>query len=229
MIGFIKFIAGLLIGHIMTEIQNRYRGEILYLCRNEELIIPKGVGIQDVQILYKQQPIESLSVAKILIVNNSQHVLEKRDLDNEGLCIKTTGKADILRIDWQSSTDTDNVYELPVSTDKKSVAIKFHHLNPGNAWLFQVFHTGESSHSITCSCSAAGITNTRRISIEGRSIWELLFFTPVTTNLYINYCRCKSYMLRKRWVGSMDCCFTLAHNCSISYEFRVFVGIGLSF
>lgn len=179
MMRFIELIGTMLLGCIINEIQNRYRGEILYLCRNEELVVPKGVGIQDIQILYKQQPIDRLSVAKLLIVNNSQHVLEKRDLDNEGLCIKTAGEANILRIDWQNSTDTDNVYALPVSADKKSVAIKFHHLNPGNAWLFQVFHTGKSSNSLTCICSAAGITNTKKVSIEGRSVWELAFLIPL--------------------------------------------------
>lgn len=185
MFAFLTSIVLLLLGCVLNEIQNKYQGEMLYLCRNERLITPNKIGNQDIQILYKKQPIESLSVAKLLIVNNTKQALKNTDLSKEGFVIKTQGDGKILRIDLQNSTDTSNVYELPIEANKKTVSVKFHHLNPGDSWLFQVFHTGKSSDDLLCSCSAAGIIKTKRISIIGHSFSDLIITTIFHFILYM--------------------------------------------
>lgn len=177
MMEFIKLIGTFLAGCIFTEIQNRYRGEILYLCRNEHLLTPKRINVQDIQILYKQQTIESLSVAKVLIVNNSQHVLKQTDLNNEGLCVKTVGKTEILRVDLQNNIDNKKICTTTITSNQKNVIIKFHHMNPGDAWLFQIFHTGIDADDLICKCSAAGITKTRKVVLNSFSISDLIFTT----------------------------------------------------
>ena len=175
---FIWFILSGLLGCIGNELTGRYRGEVQYLCRNERLITPKGSGVQDVEILYKKQPIETLSVAKMLIINNSQKELTKKDLYRGGLQIKATGKGKILRVDFLESTDSSNIYQADIDNNGKIAYIKFHHINPGNAWLFQIFHTGQSGKELACECNATGITKTRKIMIIGKNIGELLLLLP---------------------------------------------------
>lgn len=178
MIAFIKFIGTLLLGCIISELQSKYRGELLYLCRNERLLTPVGVKNQDVKIIYKRRKIKALSVAKILIVNNSQHVLKETDLSGKGLLIKQIGEGKILRVDIQKSVDMDNIYSSCITPDRKNVSIKFHHMNPGESYLFQVFHTGLYSDDLICQCTAAGIINVRNICIEGKSNREFLLMIP---------------------------------------------------
>lgn len=182
---FIWFILSGLLGCIGNELTRRYRGEVQYLCRNERLITPKGSGVQDVEILYKKQPIETLSVAKMLIINNSQKELTENDLYKGGLQIKATGKGKILRVDFLDSTDSSNIYQADIDNNGKIAYIKFHHINPGNAWLFQIFHTGQSGKELTCECNATGITKTQRIMIIGKSARELLLLLPLQISFYI--------------------------------------------
>lgn len=177
MIGFIKFIVTLLIGYMIREIQNKYRGEIVYLCRNERLVVPQGLPNQDVQILYKQQPIERLSVAKIMIINNSNYAIKKADLVKGGLFIKGRENTHILRIDSQNNTNTGNIYKLLISDDQQNTEIKFHYFNPGDTWLFQVFHTGKDKEDLICCCFAAGITHTKKIILSGRSSYNIIIST----------------------------------------------------
>ena len=177
-------VISMLLGCIATELAQKYRGEILYLCRNERLITPKGSSVQEVEILYKKQPIEALSIAKVLIINNSQSALKKNDLCKSGLQIKSTGKGKILRIDFLNSTDSSNIYEAVITKNGKTASIKFHHMNPANAWLLQIFHTGVSQEEIECECNATGITKTRKKAIIGKSWLELLLLLPFQFCLY---------------------------------------------
>lgn len=175
----IKDLILLVVGALIAKIQSRYRGELLYLCRNDRIFTPTTVGNQDIKILYKSRAINALSVSKVLIVNNSQHVLKQEDLAGEGLCIKEKAGGKILRVDLQNHTDKQNVYSLPISRDRKKVTISFKYLNPGEAWLLQIFHTGQSSSDLICQCNAAGITSVKKIKIEGRALWELIVSLPI--------------------------------------------------
>ncbi len=175
----IKDLVLLVLGALIAKIQSRYRGELLYLCRNDRIFTPTAVGNQDIKILYKKRAINALSISKILVVNNTQHILRQEDVIGDGLCIKENKEGKFLRIDLQNHTDKQNVYSIPISKDRKKVTISFKYLNPGDAWLFQVFHTGVSSEDLICQCNAAGITATKKIKIYGKPFVELVVSFPI--------------------------------------------------
>lgn len=189
MLQIISYIGTLIIGCIISTIQNKYRGEILYLCRTETLVLPVKIGIQDIQILYKKQPISTLSVSKLLLVNNSQHIVKKSDIAKNEFYISISKGNKILRIDCINNTDTKNIYNLSISENQEKVFIKFHYLNPGDSWLFQIFHTSQYSQDIQCTCCGAGITNTKRISILCHPWWEIAFL------LFVHFVVCTIFIV----------------------------------
>lgn len=115
----IKDLVLLVLGALIAKIQSRYRGELLYLCRNDRIFTPTAVGNQDIKILYKKRAINALSISKILVVNNTQHILRQEDVIGDGLCIKENKEGKFLRIDLQNHTDKQNVYSIPISKDRK--------------------------------------------------------------------------------------------------------------
>ena len=136
----IYYIVSLLVGAVLQKIQSRFCGEILYLCRNEKLVVPSGKTPSDVHILYKKRVISGLSVAKFLIINDSQNPLRLEDLTSQqGLRIETCEGYKILRADIISHSDSENSFNLEVPKGRKAIFLKFHHLNPGECLLIQIF------------------------------------------------------------------------------------------
>lgn len=163
-----------LIGALLQKFQNKFKGELLWLRRNERLITP-NIGDPAIKIYYKTKIIKSLSVAKILLINYSQSALKIEDFpEGKGITIIGKEHCRILRIDVVDHTDTDNTYNTSISKDHTSAMIKFHHFNPGDAILLQIFHTGTSANCLHCKCNAAGITNIKKIAIYGMTTRDLI-------------------------------------------------------
>ena len=172
-----------LVGAIL---QKRYSNKLLWLRKSERLITP-DIGDPAVKIYYKKKVIKSLSVAKILIINDSQTALVPQSFVNgKGIVIEGKGKCRLLRIDVVEHSDAGNKYSVCISKDHKSAIVKFHHFNPSDTFLLQIFHTGKQENDLNCTCSASGISKTERISIRGNSLADVIF----TTIFQFIFCMC---------------------------------------
>lgn len=177
----ILIIFSTLLGAIL---QKRNKGRILWLRKNERLITP-NIGDPAIKIYYKTKIIKGLSIAKILIVNDSQTDLTQQSFVNgKGIIIDGKGFCRLLRIDISEHTDTGNNYSTCIDKDRKRAIIKFHHFNSGDAFLLQIFHTGKQADNLECTCSATGISATEKISIAGHTYFDLI----VTTILQSVFC-----------------------------------------
>lgn len=162
-------------------LQRRYNNKLLWLLKNERLITP-DISDSAIKIYYKTRVIKSLSVAKMLIINDSQTALTPKSFVNEkGIIIEGKEKCRLLRIDVIDHTDVGNKYSVCISKDSKSAIVKFHHFNPSDTFLLQIFHTGKNGDDLECSCSATGISSIEKIYISGRTYFDLV----VTTLLQI--------------------------------------------
>lgn len=112
-------------------------------------------NFDDLEINYKGEPLESLSITEIIIKNTGTISIKKNDVaPSNHININPAEKTNILACKKISGNNKDNRIKVKIKNNK--VCICFDFLNPKDSFLLRVIHTGNSNESLCISGSIIG-------------------------------------------------------------------------
>jgi hypothetical protein len=131
-----------------------------FAVRSNNLISDSEKIAAPLKILYADQPVKDLTVAKILFWNDGQETIDKTDVvtsDPVKICIK--GGYKILDAKLIFCNKKENGFSIELSSDQTSAILHFEYIDKDQGSVIQIFHTGKSSKDLEIVGTIKGVKN----------------------------------------------------------------------
>jgi hypothetical protein len=120
-----------------------------YIVRTIRLVSSKLKDIDNIKISYAGANIENLSISKIALWNAGKETINSADIPpTSPIKLEIEPKYEFLGANILYQKKVSNNFKLEMSSDKKSVLIKFDYFDYEEGVVLQVFHTGNESNDI---------------------------------------------------------------------------------
>lgn len=121
----------------------------IYLIKTFNLIKDRVNNIPEVKIIYKENPIQNLSITKIAFWNKGNEVINKTDIaSRDPIRIVVDEEYEILNANIIFNKNEANNFSIIIMPDKKSVLIDFDYLFTNEGISIEIYHTGVSGKDI---------------------------------------------------------------------------------
>lgn len=134
--------------------------QLSYACRTFRIISDKCQRVPELGVTYEGKNIPSLSVTKLAVWNAGTEALRAQDIpSSDPLVIATRGnKAQLLKVMFIEATHPANAaaVQIFVREGNELAKLTFEYLNPGDALLVDVVHTGTGIDDIELRGSLVG-------------------------------------------------------------------------
>jgi hypothetical protein len=145
-------IGGILIGGLFSLYFYRKSlpiREPRWAIRSNTLVQGNFSKFTDVTVRYKKQPVNTLTVSKIIFWNAGYTTIERNNIAAANpLRIQAKNGVEILDVKILSVNNSPSLLESVSAKDKKATLITFDYLDKGHGALIQVIHTGASSSDL---------------------------------------------------------------------------------
>src|SRR5207249_4793358 len=132
--------------------------------RSTNLIRGYGSKLTDLNVLYKGQQVENLSIARIIFWNKGAETVQRQDLvDADPLRLVGAGQLTFLDVKLLATNNEPSLFSVSLTEDGGSVLIGFDYLDQGHGAVFQIVHTGTSPKDIKLRGSIKGAKTLRRV------------------------------------------------------------------
>jgi hypothetical protein len=169
-IGIILGVAGIVIGAIVSYYFYKKSIRIKEPCfdiKSYNLIEGYVSTFEGLEVSYKDQKIENLTVAKVAFWNNGAETINKSDITSaDPIRIVGVNGSVILNSKTISANNKANLLSSKLHRDKNAVYIGFDYLDRQQGGIFQVVHTGLRSEDIKIEGTIKGATDLKRRSIR---------------------------------------------------------------
>lgn len=146
---------------VFTFIKNKRKKTLCYFNNSINIISESFQKVGDVEVYYKSNKIESLTITKFAIWNDGNDTIKSNDQANSDK-IHIIGKENtkIYKAELIYSSDTINNIHISnaalFETDNDEIRFDFEYLEPKQGGVIKLTHTGESSDSLIISGTIIG-------------------------------------------------------------------------
>lgn len=142
---------------IVLYIKGKKSKSPCYSMRSTNLVRGLVSKIDSLEMRYATQPIENLTVTKILFWNAGRDTIAYSDVANaDPLIIKVREGSKILDSKILCSNNPANQFFLSEAGDKSSLTLNFEYIDKDERALIQILHTGTSSRDIEIGGTVKG-------------------------------------------------------------------------
>lgn len=140
---------------IYTWFAGKKKRRISYVCTTYEVVKQSKSTIPNFKLLFDDREIENLSIAKFVIWNSGNEMLEWRDIvPEQSLKIITTGQTVFLDAKIITVSDESNQFKIEKVEDE-TVDLSFDYVSVKEGIVIQIFYTGEID-DIEVNCKIKG-------------------------------------------------------------------------
>jgi hypothetical protein len=141
---------------IVFYVKSKKNKKPFYIIRSFNIISDNFENrIKDIQILYKKQIIENLTISKIVIWNDGNETINRSDIP-EATKFKIEIKNDYKIYDAECLYNTDKVNKLQIIEQGDGFILDFDFLDPKQGFIVKVTHSGKNSDAIQLSGRVKG-------------------------------------------------------------------------
>jgi hypothetical protein len=148
LIGLVLGILGILTGYIFYRKSLRLREPCFFII-GQNLIQDNTTKFSGLEVSFKGQKIENLTVSKILFWNHGYETIEKSDIvPSDPLRIEGLTGIQILDANIITTNNSSSQFLLKPNTEKRWFELSFDYLDKDNGVIIQVVHTGKASNDV---------------------------------------------------------------------------------
>ena len=144
-IGIIGLVVGI-IGAVLTCIfyrRSHRSKEPCWSVRNNVLVEGYSSKIGKLDIRFKDEQVENLSIARIAFWNQGAETLDRHDIETiNPLRIEADEEIEILDVSVSLTNSSSSQFETELVNDRKSAKLDFAYLDKGQGAIVQIIHTG---------------------------------------------------------------------------------------
>lgn len=145
-------IIGILIGIIASYYFYRKSLKIKEPCwsvRSSNLIQDYSTKVEQLKILYKDEPVENLTISRVLFWNNGSDTIDGSDIKTANpLKIVGAENVNILDSTIIASNNASSQIKAILNKAENSIPIEFDYLDDKQGAVIQIIHTGKTSEDI---------------------------------------------------------------------------------
>ena len=164
-LGFILGVISIVLAFVFYKKSIRAK-EPCWSIRNINLVRGFGSTIQDLEIFYKKQEVENLSVSKIIFWNNGSETLNFSDISQTNILKIIPAKESVKLLDTKILSANSETSQFASEINNNEALLRFDYLDQGQGALIQVFHTGTSSQDLILKGAIKGVSKLKRIAIR---------------------------------------------------------------
>jgi len=173
---------------IYLAIKSRREKRPRYAMRSYNIINKIVSKVPSLQMSYSGygDPIDTLTVTKVLFWNAGNETINKQDIVKmDSLSIYAVDKTVILEAGIIQLSKTANQFDVRLSRDKSHVTLSFDYLDSGDGAVIQLFHTGKGSKQLQVRGLIKGAGKPKEETITPRFRTKDLFRWVVV--IFISY------------------------------------------
>lgn len=135
------------------------------------LIMGYTTKFSGLQVTYNNQPIQNLSMTRIVFWNAGRIDIDKYDLDTSNpLRIHAYGNTDMLDANVLVTNQPSSLFTVAISNDHKDATLKFDFLRRDAGAVIQVLHTGVNLNSVWLVGEIKNVSKLRYRAITRESL-----------------------------------------------------------
>jgi hypothetical protein len=124
--------------------------------------------ISDLQVLYRGQPVDEVSVSTVMFWNDGKETITKDDIADR-IRFEPLNGVEILNAELVESLHPPNHFVVERATDGAKVWVDFDYLDFEQGALIQIVHTGMWGEVLKVEGSIHGVNEIKRMDSYGRS------------------------------------------------------------
>jgi hypothetical protein len=176
-VGVIGILIGIVVSYYFYKKSLRVK-EPCWAIRSNNLIEGYSATLDNLQVLYKDNIIQNLTISKILFWNNGKETIEHKDTETINH-LRIGGEEGVRFLDAKILTNNNESSQCKVELvdTGDSIYLNFDYLDHKQGCVVQVVHTGTSSRDISILGDIKGVTSLRKkVSIPK---WYAIFEYPM--------------------------------------------------
>lgn len=135
----------------------------IFLVRTINLVKQNVNKIESVEILYKGDKIQNLSISKIALWNDGKDTINFNDIaQNNPIKISIDESYQILDAEIIFQKNPSNDFRIELQPNQKSAILTFDYFDFAEGTIINVYHTGESSQNISLTGTVKSVRNIAR-------------------------------------------------------------------
>jgi hypothetical protein len=138
--------------------RGRRTKEACWAIRTNNLVAGYGSKLGDLEVLYKGQKVENLSISRIAFWNEGAETIDRQNLVTANpLRITTKGEVKLLDIKRLAVNNEASGFAVSLENDMGSARIEFDYLDREHGAVLQVVHTGKRSEDLDLVGAIKGV------------------------------------------------------------------------
>lgn len=151
---------------VIFYLRSRKRKLIRYAVRSTNMVKGLVSKIESLEMLYKGQRVEDLTVTRIAIWNAGEETINSDDVaSGDPLCIRVGEGLKVLDEKILSIKNPTNQFAVERCPDQQGVVMKFDYLDSDEGAVIQIFHTGTSSDQVKIEGTIKGLGKVPRTTV----------------------------------------------------------------
>jgi len=165
-LGITGIIIGIVVSYYFYRVSKRAK-EPSWSIRSNNLIEGYGSKLSDLEIRYKSQQVENLTISRVLFWNEGSETIDRNDIVAANpLRIEGLNNTRLIDTKVLSSNNPSSRFLCSLSDDKTHASLEFDYLDQDNGAVIQIFHTGTSSQDISVKGDIKGVKVLRQKDVE---------------------------------------------------------------
>lgn len=176
LIGYVLAVLGV-IATVTVYVLSRRGKDPSWAIRGINIVRGRESRVADLKILYKELPVESLTVSRVLFWNRGKETIRVGDIAEP---IQICASEDILLLNVEVLKATNQAIQFFVSPvqDNKFATLTYQYLDHNNGAVLEAVHTGTSSSGLVIKGKIIGATQIRRRSVRIASVVSIVGWLP---------------------------------------------------
>ena len=159
-------VIALFLAYVFYRKSRRLR-EPCWSVRNNVLVEGYSSKIHELDIRFKDNQVENLSIAHIAFWNQGAETLDRHDIETVNpLRIEASGGIEILDVSVSLTNNSSSEIETKPASDRKSARLGFDYLNKGQGAIIQVIHTGIKGSDVRIIGDIRGVKQIKKKSVS---------------------------------------------------------------
>ena len=139
---YVLTIIGFVLAYVFYR-RSRRSKEPCWSVRNNVLIEGYSSKVGKLDIRFKDEQVENLSIARIAFWNQGAETLDRHDIETiNPLRIEADEEIEILDVSVSLTNSSSSQFETELVNDRKSAKLDFAYLDKGQGAIVQIIHTG---------------------------------------------------------------------------------------
>jgi hypothetical protein len=209
-IGLIIGIGGIVIGGILSVyfyLKSLRDKKPCWGIRGNTLIEDYSNLYEHLKISYNDQPVQNLTVSKVVFWNDGLQTINKQDLVTVNpLRISALNDVRILDATILCANNSSSLFEVKVADDQKAALMTFDYLDKNQGAVIQVIHSGTSSLDLMIVGDVKGV---RQFKLRRRPNKWVIRISKIMDNNYLmrKIARPVAFIMGCLYIGSGICTY----------------------